>query len=213
MTMSKKEYESAKASEAPEAAAETKAAEAEQSATNNAQEAEAAKDNASDNVTADTEADNINQQLGELQKQLDNEKKEYLFLMAEFDNYRKRVLREKADMLKNAAEKTLLGILPVVDDFERGMAATDKIDAENSAALSLREGMTLIYNKIIKYLSDNGVKAMESTGAAFDADLYEAIAMVPAASDDLKGKVIDTVQKGYMLNDKVLRHAKVAVGE
>ena len=213
MTMSKKEYESAKASEAPEAAAETKAAEAEQAATNNAQEAEAAKDNASDNVTADTEADNIKQQLDELQAQLDNEKKEYLFLMAEFDNYRKRVLREKADMLKNAAEKTLLGILPVVDDFERGMAATDKIDAENSAALSLREGMTLIYNKIIKYLGDNGVKAMESTGAAFDADLHEAIAMVPAASDDLKGKVIDTVQKGYMLNDKVLRHAKVAVGE
>lgn len=213
MTMSKKEYESAKASEAPEAAAETKAAEAEQAATNIAQEAEAAKDNASDSVTADTEADNINQQLGELQKQLDNERKEYLFLMAEFDNYRKRVLREKADMLKNAAEKTLLGILPVVDDFERGMAATDKIDAENSAALSLREGMTLIYNKIIKYLGDNGVKAMESTGAAFDADLHEAIAMVPAASDDLKGKVIDTVQKGYMLNDKVLRHAKVAVGE
>ncbi len=211
--MSKKEYESAKASEAPEAAAETKAAEAEQAATNIAQEAEAAKDNASDSVTADTEADNINQQLGELQKQLDNERKEYLFLMAEFDNYRKRVLREKADMLKNAAEKTLLGILPVVDDFERGMAATDKIDAENSAALSLREGMTLIYNKIIKYLGDNGVKAMESTGAAFDADLHEAIAMVPAASDDLKGKVIDTVQKGYMLNDKVLRHAKVAVGE
>ena len=213
MTMSKKEYESAKASEAPEAAAETKAAEAEQAATNIAQEAEAAKDNASDSVTADTEADNINQQLGELQKKLDNERKEYLFLMAEFDNYRKRVLREKADMLKNAAEKTLLGILPVVDDFERGMAATDKIDAENSAALSLREGMTLIYNKIIKYLGDNGVKAMESTGAAFDADLHEAIAMVPAASDDLKGKVIDTVQKGYMLNDKVLRHAKVAVGE
>ena len=211
--MSKKEYESAKASEAPEAAAETKAAEAEQAATNIAQEAEAEKDNASDSVTADTEADNINQQLGELQKQLDNERKEYLFLMAEFDNYRKRVLREKADMLKNAAEKTLLGILPVVDDFERGMAATDKIDAENSAALSLREGMTLIYNKIIKYLGDNGVKAMESTGAAFDADLHEAIAMVPAASDDLKGKVIDTVQKGYMLNDKVLRHAKVAVGE
>lgn len=211
--MSKKEYESAKASEAPEAAAETKAAEAEQAATNSAQEAEAAKDNASDNVTADTEADNIKQQLDELQAQLDNEKKEYLFLMAEFDNYRKRVLREKADMLKNAAEKTLLGILPVVDDFERGMAATDKIDAENSAALSLREGMTLIYNKIIKYLGDNGVKAMESTGAAFDADLHEAIAMVPAASDDLKGKVIDTVQKGYMLNDKVLRHAKVAVGE
>ena len=211
--MSKKEYESAKASEAPEAAAETKDAEAEQAATNIAQEAEAAKDNASDSVTADTEADNINQQLGELQKQLDNERKEYLFLMAEFDNYRKRVLREKADMLKNAAEKTLLGILPVVDDFERGMAATDKIDAENSAALSLREGMTLIYNKIIKYLGDNGVKAMESTGAAFDADLHEAIAMVPAASDDLKGKVIDTVQKGYMLNDKVLRHAKVAVGE
>lgn len=204
MTMSKKEYESAKASEAPEAAADNQTTDTEQTAT----------DSAADVAdVADAEADNIKQQLDELQKQLDNEKKEYLFLMAEFDNYRKRVLREKADMLKNAAEKTLLGILPVVDDFERGMAATDKIDAENSAALSLREGMTLIYNKIIKYLGDNGVKAMESTGAAFDADLHEAIAMVPAASDDLKGKVIDTVQKGYMLNDKVLRHAKVAVGE
>lgn len=208
--MSKKEYESAKASEAPEAAADNQTTDTEQAATDSAADVAAAADAAD---VADAEADNSKQQLDELQAQLDREKKEYLFLMAEFDNYRKRVLREKADMLKNAAEKTLLGILPVVDDFERGMAATDNIDAENSAALSLREGMELIYNKIIKYLGDNGVKAMESTGAVFDADLHEAIAMVPAASDDLKGKVIDTVQKGYMLNDKVLRHAKVAVGE
>ncbi|MGM9862515.1 MAG: nucleotide exchange factor GrpE, partial [Muribaculaceae bacterium] len=139
MTMIKKEYESAKASEAAEAAADNQTTDTEQAATDNAAEAAAA-----DADVAEAEADNIKQQLDELQAQLDKEKKEYLFLMAEFDNYRKRVLREKADMLKNAAEKTLLGILPVVDDFERGMAATDKIDAENSVALSLREGMELI---------------------------------------------------------------------
>lgn len=143
------------------------------------------------------------------QAALEKEKKEYLFLMAEFDNYRKRAVREKSEILRNGAEKVLAGLLPIVDDFERGLAAT--ADAEDAAAV--RSGMELIYNKLIKYLESNGVKAMESTGNDFDPDLHEAIASIPAPSEELKGKVIDTTQKGYMINDKVLRHAKVAVGQ
>ncbi len=152
---------------------------------------------------------NLQEELDAARAEIEKEKKEYLFLMADFDNYRKRVTREKADLLKNAAERVLLGLLPIVDDFERGLAAT----ADDSNAAAVREGMELIYNKLVKYLESNGVKAMESTGATFDADLHEAIATIPAPSEDLKGKVIDTTQKGYMINDKVLRHAKVAVGE
>ena len=140
---------------------------------------------------------------------VEKEKKEYMFLMADFDNYRKRVTREKADLIKNASEKVLKGLLPIVDDFERGLAA----DSSSEDAMAIRQGMELIYNKLIKYLEDNGVKDMESTGADFDPELHEAIASIPAPSDEMKGKVIDTTQKGYTLNDKVLRHAKVAVGE
>lgn len=164
-------------------------------------------------------ADALNEELGEmeaLRKQLDEaqaavekEKKDYMFLMADFDNFRKRVRREKEDLLKNGNEKILAGLLPIVDDFERGLEATR--DSEDPNAI--REGMELIYNKLVKYLSDNGVKAIESTGNDFDADLHEAIATLPAPAPELKGKVVDTVQKGYMINDKVLRHAKVAVGE
>lgn len=159
--------------------------------------------------TADL-ADNadLQAQLDEARAEIEKEKKEYLFLMADFDNYRKRVTREKADLLKNAGERVLAGLLPIVDDFERGLAATESSDAD-----AVRQGMELIYNKLIKYLESNGVKAMETTGQPFDADLHEAIATIPAPSEDLKGKVIDTTQKGYMINDKVLRHAKVAVGE
>ncbi|MDE6704075.1 MAG: nucleotide exchange factor GrpE, partial [Muribaculaceae bacterium] len=149
------------------------------------------------------------EQLEEAQAQVEKEKKEYLFLMAEFDNYRKRVTKEKAEIIKNGAEKVLAGLLPIVDDFERGLKATK--DADNADAL--REGMELIYNKLIKYLESNGVKAMDSTGKDFDPEFHEAIASIPAPSEDLKGKVIDTTQTGYTLNDKVLRHAKVAVGE
>ncbi|MGM9853314.1 MAG: nucleotide exchange factor GrpE [Muribaculaceae bacterium] len=149
-------------------------------------------------------------ELDETKAALEKEKNEYLFLAADFDNYRKRVLKEKAELLKNGAEKTLFGLLPIVDDFERGLAATK--DAEDAA--SVREGMELIYNKLVKYLSDNGVKEMDTKqGSDFDADLHEAIATIPAPAEDLKGKIIDTTQKGYMINDKVLRHAKVVVGE
>ena len=155
------------------------------------------------------EAETLTMQLEATQEALEKEKKEYLFLMAEFDNYRKRVTREKAEIIKNGAEKVLAGLLPIVDDFERGLKASKDADSADS----VREGMELIYNKLIKFLESNGVKAMDSTGKDFDPELHEAIASIPAPSEDLKGKVIDTTQTGYTLNDNVLRHAKVAVGE
>lgn len=141
--------------------------------------------------------------------EVEKEKKEYLFLMAEFDNFRKRTIRERSELVKNASEKALQGLLPIVDDFERGLdAIRDSSDAE-----VVKEDMNLIYNKLIKYLADNGVKAMESTGADFDTELHEAVAMVPADDVTPKGKVKDTVSKGYTINDKVLRHAKVVVAQ
>lgn len=153
-------------------------------------------------------AADIEAQLAEAKAALEKEKKEYLFLMADFDNFRKRTLKEKADLIRNGAEAAMKGLLPIVDDFERGLdAIRDTSDAE-----AVKEGMQLIYNKFVKYLEQNGVKAMESTGADFNDELHEAVALVPGPEEQ-KGKVIDTVQKGYMLNDKVLRHAKVAVGQ
>lgn len=141
--------------------------------------------------------------------EVEKEKKEYLFLMAEFDNFRKRTIRERSELVKNASEKALQGLLPIVDDFERGLDAI----RYSSDAEAVKEGMNLIYNKLIKYLADNGVKAMESTGADFDTELHEAVAMVPADDVTPKGKVKDTVSKGYTINDKVLRHAKVVVAQ
>ena len=145
----------------------------------------------------------------QLQQQLEESKKEYMFLMAEFDNFRKRTIREKADIIRNATERAMKDLLPVVDDFERGLAAM----AETTDANAVKEGMELIYNKFIKYLEQYGVKAIESTGADFDTELHEAIAMVPSPDESQKGKVIDTVMKGYTINDKVIRHSKVAVAQ
>lgn len=156
-----------------------------------------------------SELESLKNLLNDKEQELEKEKKEYLFLMAEFDNFRKRTLREKSDIIRNAAESVLKGLLPILDDFERGLEAVKS----TSDAESVKEGMQLIYNKLVKYLEQNGVKAIESTGTTFDPDLHEAIAMVPATDEESKGKVIDTVSKGYMLNDKVLRHAKVAVGQ
>lgn len=160
---------------------------------------------ASDNASEQTEAE---AKVAELEAALEKEKTEYLFLMAEFDNFRKRTLAEKAELISNGAKKAMANLLPVVDDFERGLDAIK--DAPEADAV--KEGMQLIYSKFIKYLEQNGVKAMESTGVDFNDELHEAVALVPAGEEQ-KGKVIDTVQKGYMINDKVLRHAKVAVGQ
>lgn len=155
------------------------------------------------------QAEECGDEVGKLEKELENQKREYMFLMAEFDNFRKRTIREKSEIIKNASEKVLSGLLPIVDDFERGLEATkDSDDAE-----SVKQGMELIYNKLIKFLEQNGVKAINSTGEDFNPDMHEAIAMVPVDDDSLKGKVIDTPTKGYTINDKVLRHAKVAVGQ
>lgn len=129
--------------------------------------------------------------------------------MAEFDNFRKRNVKERGELIKNASESVMKQLLPIVDDMERGLEATK--DAEDPNAI--REGMQLIYNKLVKMLEHNGVKAIESTGADFNPELHDAIAMVPVDDESLKGKVIDTPTKGYMINDKVLRHAKVAVGQ
>ena len=136
-----------------------------------------------------------------LKAQLEKEKKEYLFLMAEFDNFRKRTLKEKSEIIRNAGENVLKGLLPIVDDFERGLKATEK--AENTA--DVLEGMRLIYA--------NGVKEMDPEDREFDADKHEAISAVPVPDEAQKGKILDTVEKGYMINDKVLRHAKVVVGQ
>lgn len=156
-----------------------------------------------------SEIDRLAKELADEKLKVEKEKKEYLFLMAEFDNFRKRTLKEKSDIIRNANEQAMKGLLPIVDDFERGLEATKGVDDPQA----IREGMEIIYNKFVKFLEQNGVKAMESTGADFNPDMHEAIAMVPVEDQNLKGKVIDTPTKGYMINDKVLRHAKVAVGQ
>lgn len=154
--------------------------------------------------------DALAKQLAEEKVKLEKEKKEYLFLMAEFDNFRKRTIKEKGEIIRNASESAMKGLLPIVDDFERGLEAV-KSSADADA---VKEGMELIYNKLVKYLEQNGVKAIESNGQTFDPELHEAIAMVPVDNEDQKGKVIDTPTKGYTINgDKVLRFAKVAVGQ
>lgn len=144
-----------------------------------------------------------------LKKELEQAKKEYLFLMAEFDNFRKRTLKEKQDLVKYGCQEAMRNLLPVVDDFERAIDSISKADDLDSA----KEGINLIYNKFIKYLESNNVKAIDSIGKDFDTDYHEAITTFPASDEKMKGKVIDTTLKGYMINDKVLRHAKVVVGK
>jgi molecular chaperone GrpE len=131
----------------------------------------------------------------------------YVRLMAEYDNYRKRTIKEKSDLIKNGGEKMLVGLLPVVDDFQRALETIDKAQDLNA----VKEGVDLIYQKFQSYLQQNGVKAIEAVGKSFDDDLFEAIATVPAQNEEQKDTVIDDVQTGYTLNDKVIRHAKVVV--
>lgn len=138
-----------------------------------------------------------------------NLKDKYLRSVAEFDNYRKRTLKEKAELILNGGEKAISAILPVLDDMERAIASGEKTDDPKV----LREGMELIYTKFQKALESLGVKKIETTDADFDTDVHEAVAMVPGMGDDKKGKVLDCIQAGYKLNDKVIRHAKVAVGQ
>ena len=151
----------------------------------------------------------LQQEVDDLKAQVEKEKKEYMFLMAEFDNFRKRTLKEKSELIKNAGESVFKGLLPIVDDFERALKATE--NSEDAA--SMREGMELIYKKLIKYMAQNGVKEMDPEEKEFDTERHEAISVVPVPDEAQKGKILDTVQKGYQINDKVLRHAKVVVGQ
>ncbi len=153
--------------------------------------------------------DTLNETVQKLTEEVEKAKKDYLYLMAEFDNFRKRTVKEKSDILRNASEKDMADLLPIVDDFERGIEA----NRTTSDVETLRQGMELIYQKFVKYLERHGVKPIESTGLDFDPEMHEAIAMVPVPDEAQKGKVIDTPTKGYTINDKVLRHAKVAVGQ
>jgi molecular chaperone GrpE len=147
--------------------------------------------------------------LAEANAKIDELKDKYLRTVAEFDNYRKRTNKEKAELIFNGGEKTISAILPVLDDFERAITNNEKVDDPKA----LKEGVEIIFKKFVKTMEGLGVKKIETEGKDFDVDYHEAIAMVPGMGDDKKGKVIDCVQTGYTLNDKVIRHAKVAVGQ
>lgn len=148
-------------------------------------------------------------ELTKTQEELANMKNKYLRLSAEFDNYRKRTMKEKAELILNGGEKSISSILPIVDDFERALKNMET--AEDVAAV--REGVELIYNKFMTVLGQNGVKVIETKEQPLNTDFHEAIAVIPAPAEELKGKILDCVQPGYTLNDKVIRHAKVVVGE
>ena len=171
----------------------------------------AAEDNTDNNVAdkaEDTDEESAPADpLAEAQAEIEELKKAALYKQAEFENYRKRTIKEKADLILQGGEKTVKEILPILDDFERAMA--DK--TEDPAAI--REGMQLIFNKFVSTLEKMGVKKIDTADADFNTDFHEAIALVPGMGEDKKGKVIDCVQTGYTLNDKVIRHAKVAVGQ
>ena len=158
---------------------------------------------------APTEEEKLAQELEEANKVIEEQKDKYLRLSAEFDNYRKRTMKEKAELILNGAEKTISSILPIVDDFERALKNMET--ATDVAAV--KEGVELIYNKFMSVLGQDGVKVIETKEKPLDTDFHEAIAVIPAPDKSLKGKILDCVQTGYTLNDKVICHAKVVVGE
>ena len=168
-----------------------------------------ANDTSSSSETSDSSEEETSEQspLEKAEEEIEQLKDQYLRARAEFENYRKRTIKEKAELILNGGEKTITAILPVLDDFERALADTTE-DPE-----AIKQGMELIFHKFVKTLEGLGVKKIETEDKPFDVDYHEAIAMVPGMGDDKKGMVIDCVQTGYMLNDKVIRHAKVAVGQ
>ncbi|WP_443865987.1 nucleotide exchange factor GrpE [Leyella stercorea] len=170
----------------------------------NTEDTSANTDNSAEEKTTEL---TVEEQLEAAKKEVEQYKDKYLRAVAEFDNYRKRTLKEKAELLLNGSEKAVCAFLPILDDFERAIA--DKTEDVNA----IKEGVQIIFNKFNKTLESLGVRKIETEGKNFDVDFHEAVAMVPGMGDDKKGKVIDCVQTGYQLNDKVIRHAKVAVGQ
>ena len=156
-----------------------------------------------------THEEQLEKELEDAQAVIEEQKDKYLRLSAEFDNYRKRTMKEKAELILNGGEKSISSILPVIDDFERAIKTMET--AKDVKAV--KEGVELIYNKFMATLAQNGVKVIETKDQLLDTDYHEAIAVIPAPSEEQKGKILDCVQTGYTLNDKVIRHAKVVVGE
>ena len=156
-----------------------------------------------------THEEQLEKELEDAHAVIEEQKDKYLRLSAEFDNYRKRTMKEKAELILNGGEKSISSILPVIDDFERAIKTMET--AKDVKAV--KEGVELIYNKFMATLAQNGVKVIETKDQPLDTDYHEAIAVIPAPSEEQKGKILDCVQTGYTLNDKVIRHAKVVVGE
>ncbi len=158
---------------------------------------------------ASVEENETEKELKEARELIEEQKDKFLRLSAEFDNYRKRTIKEKTELILNGSEKSLTSILPIVDDFERALKNMETVTEVDS----IKEGMTLIYNKFMSILGQNGVKVIDTKDQILDTDYHEAIAVVPAPEENLKGKILDCVQTGYTLNGKVIRHARVVVGE
>lgn len=174
------------------------------------EEAEEKQDTEAEENAADTDKENEEKDpLAEALKEIEILKDKYLRSVAEFDNYRKRTLKEKTELILNGSEKAVQAFLPIIDDMERAIENAEKTDDIEV----IRKGMKLIHQKTNKTMESLGVKEIKTEDADFDTDYHEAVAMVPGMGDDKKGKVLDCVQKGYTLNDKVIRHAKVAVGQ
>lgn len=173
------------------------------------QEEQAAESDSTAPSDEPTHEEKLMEQLAQANQTIEEQSDKYLRLSAEFDNYRKRTNKEKAELILNGSQTTIKAILPVLDDMERAMSNMGKSDELRPAL----EGVELIYNKFIKILEQQGVKKIETENQEFNTDYCEAIAMIPAPSEEMKGKIMDCVQTGYMLNDKVIRHAKVAVGQ
>jgi len=173
------------------------------------QEEQAAESDSTAPSDEPTHEEKLMEQLAQANQTIEEQSDKYLRLSAEFDNYRKRTNKEKAELILNGSQTTIKAILPVLDDMERAMSNMEKSDELRPAL----EGVELIYNKFIKILEQQGVKKIETENQEFNTDYCEAIAMIAAPSEEMKGKIMDCVQTGYMLNDKVIRHAKVAVGQ
>ena len=186
--------------------ADEEATAAQQQATEKTEtEAQAEEGQPADDKQTDCESQEEADELSKAQQEIADLRDKYLRLSAEFDNYRKRTLKEKAELILNGSEKCVTSILPILDDLERAL--------KNIPSDEAREGVELIYNKFIKVLEQNGVKAIETEGLALDTDYHDAIAIVPAPTEELKGKIMDCTVKGYVLNEKVIRHAQVVVGQ
>lgn len=182
----------------------------EQPATEEGQPAEGEAQNEAEEPEKElTSEEKLQAEVEKLQAEQEEMKDKYLRLSAEFDNYRKRTMKEKAELILNGGEKAFKAILPVIDDMERALATMQKAtDVE-----AVKEGVDLIYNKFIQILGQNGVQAIETKEKELDTDYHDAIAIIDAPTEELKGKILDCVETGYTLNDKVIRHAKVVVGK